>query len=98
MHRSHTEREREIQSLNDVFDGLQRRMRNLEDNMDNQTNTDKRMREYWDELSELRIQLAENRQKLEMMQAKHSNSFAVAACLFFICFLVYGLYVLVNGV
>ncbi|XP_052860849.1 uncharacterized protein LOC128267930 [Anopheles cruzii] len=98
MHHSHADREREFQSLNDVFDGLQRRMRNLEDQMESPNPSDVRMKEYWDELTELRLQLAENRQKVEKMQNKRFNSFAVAACLFFICFLVYGLYVLVNGV
>lgn len=50
------------------------------------------------ELKEISKLLETNEEQLKKMHKENSKSFAVAACLFFICFLVYGLYVLVNGV
>lgn len=50
-----------------------------------------------DELRDIKRLLEDNEQKLYKLHRENSKSFAIAACLFFICFLVYGVYVLLNG-
>ncbi|XP_035907685.1 uncharacterized protein LOC118510226 [Anopheles stephensi] len=90
--------QKEIQTTNDTIAALRERVRRMERNLNDPTLPEERRRELSLELKEIAKLLETNEEQLKKMHKENSKSFAVAACLFFICFLVYGLYVLVNGV
>uniref|UniRef100_A0A182FCH4 Coiled-coil domain-containing protein 167 n=1 Tax=Anopheles albimanus TaxID=7167 RepID=A0A182FCH4_ANOAL len=86
-----------IEATNETIAGLRERLRRMERNLNDPNLAEDRKRELSLELKEIAKLLETNEQLLHKMHKENSKSFAVAACLFFICFLVYGLYVLVNG-
>lgn len=88
----------EIETTNETIAGLRERVRRMEQNLNDPDLPEDRRRELSLELKEIAKLLETNEELLKKMHKENSKSFAVAACLFFICFLVYGLYVLVNGV
>uniref|UniRef100_A0A182P249 Coiled-coil domain-containing protein 167 n=1 Tax=Anopheles epiroticus TaxID=199890 RepID=A0A182P249_9DIPT len=90
--------QKQIQTTSDTIASLRERVRRMERNLNDPSLPEDRKREMWLELKEIGKLLETNEQQLKQMHKENSKSFAVAACLFFICFLVYGLYVLVNGV
>ncbi|XP_035787278.1 uncharacterized protein LOC118464214 [Anopheles albimanus] len=89
--------QQEIEATNETIAGLRERLRRMERNLNDPNLAEDRKRELSLELKEIAKLLETNEQLLHKMHKENSKSFAVAACLFFICFLVYGLYVLVNG-
>ncbi|EZA53501.1 hypothetical protein X777_06975 [Ooceraea biroi] len=48
------------------------------------------------ELEEVKEVLRRNEEKLQSLRKENSKSFMVAACLVFLCFLVYGVYVMIT--
>uniref|UniRef100_A0AAG5DE29 Coiled-coil domain-containing protein 167 n=1 Tax=Anopheles atroparvus TaxID=41427 RepID=A0AAG5DE29_ANOAO len=90
--------QQEIVATNETIAGLRERVRRMEQNLTDPSLPEDRKREISLELKEISKLLETNEELLKKMHKENSKSFAVAACLFFICFLVYGLYVLVNGV
>ncbi|XP_058120964.1 uncharacterized protein LOC131281883 [Anopheles ziemanni] len=90
--------QQEIVTTNETIAGLRERVRRMEQNLTDPNLPEDRRRELSLELKEISKLLETNEELLKKMHKENSKSFAVAACLFFICFLVYGLYVLVNGV
>uniref|UniRef100_A0A182IT56 Coiled-coil domain-containing protein 167 n=1 Tax=Anopheles atroparvus TaxID=41427 RepID=A0A182IT56_ANOAO len=90
--------QQEIVTTNETIAGLRERVRRMEENLTDPSLPEDRKREISLELKEISKLLETNEELLKKMHKENSKSFAVAACLFFICFLVYGLYVLVNGV
>uniref|UniRef100_A0A182UZK4 Coiled-coil domain-containing protein 167 n=1 Tax=Anopheles merus TaxID=30066 RepID=A0A182UZK4_ANOME len=90
--------QKEIQTTSDTIASLRERVKRMERNLNDPRLPEERRREMALELKEISKLLETNEEQLKKMHKENSKSFAVAACLFFICFLVYGLYVLVNGV
>ncbi|XP_052896311.1 uncharacterized protein LOC128303409 [Anopheles moucheti] len=90
--------QKQIETTNDTIASLRERLRRLELNLKDPSVAEDRRREMTLELKEIAKLLETTEEQLKKMHKENSKSFAVAACLFFICFLVYGLYVLVNGV
>uniref|UniRef100_A0A182WJQ4 Coiled-coil domain-containing protein 167 n=1 Tax=Anopheles minimus TaxID=112268 RepID=A0A182WJQ4_9DIPT len=90
--------QKQIQATNDTMASLRERIQRLERSLNDPNLPEDRRRELSLELKEIGKLLETTEEQLKKMHKENSKSFAVAACLFFICFLVYGLYVLVNGV
>uniref|UniRef100_A0A182NKR5 Coiled-coil domain-containing protein 167 n=1 Tax=Anopheles dirus TaxID=7168 RepID=A0A182NKR5_9DIPT len=90
--------QKQIEISNDTIASLRERVRRMEGKLNDPTLPEERKREMSLELMEITKLLETNEEQLKKLHKENSKSFAVAACLFFICFLVYGLYVLVNGV
>lgn len=49
------------------------------------------------ELEEVKEVLRRNEKKLQSLRKENSKSFMVAACLIFVCFLLYGIYLMIFG-
>jgi len=49
------------------------------------------------ELEEVKEVLRQNEKELQNLRKENSKSFMIAACLVFVCFLLYGIYVLIFG-
>ncbi|EGI63558.1 hypothetical protein G5I_08076 [Acromyrmex echinatior] len=49
------------------------------------------------ELEEVKEVLRRNEKELQNLRKENSKSFMIAACLIFVCFLIYGTYLLIFG-
>ncbi|XP_053675162.1 uncharacterized protein LOC128725444 [Anopheles nili] len=94
----HCSYQKQIDVTNDTIASLRERLRRMEQKLNDPALPEDRRREMSLELKEINKLLETNEEQLKLMHKENSKTFVVAACLFFICFLVYGLYVLVNGV
>lgn len=84
--------------MEDTIEALTIRCKSLEAALDTEDMDEERQNDLELELADIRKVLDASKEKLVGLQKKNQQSFIVAAILFFICFLVYGVYVMVVGV
>ncbi|XP_058835506.1 uncharacterized protein LOC131692464 [Topomyia yanbarensis] len=89
--------QKQIESSNETITSLRERIRKMERRLDDPELPEERREEVKLEISEIKKLLQTNEEMLHKLHKENSKSFAIAACLFFICFLIYGIYVLLNG-
>lgn len=81
-----------------TIEDLTIRMKSLEAALDLEDVPNAKQEDLELELADIRKVLVASKEQLTALQKKNRQSFVVAAVLFFLCFLVYGLYVMVVGV
>lgn len=81
-----------------TIEDLTIRMKSLEAALDSEDVQPDKRDDLELELADIKKVLEASREQLTALQKKNRQSFMVAAILFFICFLLYGLYVMVVGV
>lgn len=87
-----------IRDMEQTIEDLTIRMKSLEAAIDAEDVPDEKRDDLELELSDIRKVLMASKEQLVALQKKNRQSFMVAAILFFLCFLVYGVYVMVVGV
>lgn len=81
-----------------TIEDLTIRMKSLEAALDSEDVSAEKQDDLELELADIRKVLEASKEQLTGLQKKNRQSFVLAAILFFLCFLVYGLYVMVVGV
>lgn len=84
--------------MEETIQALTIRIKTLEAALDSEDVPPEKQEDLELELADIRKVLDASKEKLTALQHKNRQSFIVAAILFFICFLVYGIYVMVVGV
>ena len=74
------------------------RMKTLEAALDTEDIPSEKQQDLELELADIKKVLEASKEQLVQLQKKNRQSFVVAAILFFICFLIYGCYVMFVGV
>lgn len=87
-----------IRDMEGTIEDLTIRMKSLEAALDSEDVQPDKRDDLELELADIKKVLEASREQLTALQKKNRQSFMVAAILFFICFLLYGLYVMVVGV
>lgn len=88
----------QIYDMENTITDLMIRIKSLEAFLDLSDNVDPRKREEAElELAEIRKLVETSNQFLKELHKKNTKSFMVAAILFFLCFLCYGVYVMIFG-
>ncbi|EDS44846.1 conserved hypothetical protein [Culex quinquefasciatus] len=87
-----------IETSNETIASLRERIKRVERRLiDAGPGEDAYDRPEVEELVAIKKLLEDNEQKLHKLHKENSKSFAIAACLFFVCFLIYGIYVLLTN-
>ncbi|EAT44360.1 AAEL001369-PA [Aedes aegypti] len=89
--------QKQIENSNEIIADLRERIRKMERRLTDPQMPEERRKEIETEITEIKKMLETNEEMLHKLHRENSKSFAVAACLFFVCFLVYGIYVLIVG-
>lgn len=87
-----------IRDMEETIQALTIRCKSLEAAVDLDDLPEEKQQDLELELADIRKVLEASKTSLVALQKKNRQSFIVAAILFFICFLVYGIYVLFVGV
>ncbi|XP_055607607.1 uncharacterized protein LOC129755243 [Uranotaenia lowii] len=87
----------QIETSSETIANLRNRIRKMEYHLEDHNISDERRQQIVFELDEIKKLLKTNEEMLHKLHRENSRSFAIAACLFFICFLVYGIYVLLMN-
>lgn len=87
----------QITASNDTVNELMRRIEDIEVRLRSPQLVEEKRRILEREVGDIRKLLQTNRTQLKELHKENSKSFALTACLVFVCFLVYGCYVMIYG-
>lgn len=73
------------------------RIKILESSLESPNLSDDKRKIMENEINEIKKLLNTNKELLSVLHKENSKSFALTACLVFVCFLVYGVYVMIYG-
>lgn len=78
----------------ETIESLEKRVKVMENNVDNPDISDEKKKLIMTELVEIKKLLDRNTELLSKLHKENSKSFVVAVIIFFLCFLIYGVYVM----
>lgn len=84
--------------MQNTIEDLTIRMKSLEAALDSDDVPQEKQEDLELELADIRKVLDASKEQLTALQKKNRQSFVLAAVLFFLCFLIYGIYVMTVGV
>lgn len=84
--------------MQNTIEDLTIRMKSLEAALDSDDVPQDKQEDLELELADIRKVLDASKEQLTALQKKNRQSFVLAAVLFFLCFLIYGIYVMTVGV
>lgn len=87
----------QITDSNDTVTELMRRVEDIEVRLRSPQLVAEKRKILEQEVCEIRKLLQTNRTLLKQLHNENSKTFALTACLVFVCFLVYGCYVMIYG-
>lgn len=87
-----------IREMEETIVDLTIRIKSLEAALDSEDIPEDKQNDLELELADIKKVLDASKEKLAQLHKKNQQSFIVAAILFFICFLIYGIYVIWVGV
>lgn len=87
----------QISNANDTIEQLMQRIDLLESSLKSPNLADDKRKIMETEINEIKKLLGTNKDLLADLHKENSKSFALTASLVFVCFLVYGVYVMVYG-
>lgn len=87
----------QITLANDTIQGLMTRVESLEKRLQSQDLDQNKKSAIENELVEIKKLLSTNKTHLSSLHKENTRSFMIAACLMFLTFLLYGIYVMTYG-
>lgn len=87
-----------VQLANDTIQQLKSRIETMQTRLWNEELPDGKRKEIENELVEIRKLLDKNEEILKGLHKENSRSFVVAVMIMFLCFLVYGIYVMMYQI
>ena len=87
----------QIESSNEIISTLMQRIQSMESCLKDPNIESVKRKIIETELNEIKKLLTTNKELLSKLHKDNSKSFALTACLVFLCFLVYGIYVMIYG-
>lgn len=84
-----------MQHVEDTLKDTRYRIEVIERTLKRKMMINENRKELENRLEEIKEVLKENEEKLRILRKENSKSFVVVGCLVFICFLLYGLYLMI---
>lgn len=88
----------QVQLANDTIKQLKSRVSFMESRLRNDELPDIKRKEVENELTEIKKLLDKNEEILKGLHKENSHSFVLAVMVMFLCFLIYGIYVMVYQI